>query len=215
MRLTAEGYELSRDDQLTMKIVLTHTEAFPFECYEGNLANGEYARAYLVKFRDTAFPELMFLRESDEFEDCATLESDSSIVEIDNADDIEAWEPVDACEIVAGEHYMPALTRPELLLLKTCLKRGGFNLPLEWRRMAKQLFARFDRDLQGEIQLGTDGQKTNYFPCAFQLRSDFFALEYSALVREVEKEILKFARFHDRLPLLLRLLFRFSRMTLL
>lgn len=103
----------------------------------------------------------MFLRESDEFEDCATLESDSSIVEINNADDIEAWEPVDACEIVAGEHYMPALTRPELLLLKTCLKRGGFNLPLEWRRMAKQLFARFDRDLQGEIQLGTDGQKTN------------------------------------------------------
>ena len=150
-----------KKEKLTMKIVLTHTEAFPFECYEGNLANGEYARAYLVKFRDTAFPELMFLRESDEFEDCATLESDSSIVEIDNADDIEAWEPVDACEIVAGEHYMPALTRPELLLLKTCLKRGGFNLPLEWRRMAKQLFARFDRDLQGEIQLGTDGQKTN------------------------------------------------------
>ena len=53
------------------------------------------------------------------------------------------------------------------------------------------------------------------FPCAFQLRSDFFALEYSALVREVEKEILKFARFHDWLPLVLRLLFRFSRMTLL
>lgn len=26
-----------------MKIVLTHTEEFPFDCYEGNLANGEYA----------------------------------------------------------------------------------------------------------------------------------------------------------------------------
>ena len=116
-----------------MKIVLSHTEEFPFECYEGNLANGEYAGAYLVKFRDTAFPELMFLRESDEFEDCAALENDSSIAEINDADGIEAWEPVDACEIVSGEHYMPALTRPELLLLKTCLKRGGFNLPLEWR----------------------------------------------------------------------------------
>lgn len=144
-----------------MKIVLTHTEGFPFECHEGNLANGEYARAYLVKFRDTAFPELMFLRESDEFEDCATLENDSSIAEINDAGAIEAWEPVDACEIVSGEQYMPALTRPELLLLKTCLKRGGFNLPLEWREMAKQLFERFDRNLQGENQLGTDGQKTN------------------------------------------------------
>lgn len=145
-----------------MKIVLTHTEAFPFECYEGNLANGEYAGAYLVKFRDTAFPELMFLRESDEFEDCATLENEAYIVERDDAGGIEAWEPVDACDIVSGENYMPALTRPELLLLKTCLKRGGFNLPLEWRGMAKQLFERFDRDLQGEIQLGgTDGQKSN------------------------------------------------------
>ena len=133
-----------------MKIVLTHTEGFPFD-----------ARAYLVKFRDTAFPELMFLRESDEFEDCATLENDSSIAEINDAGAIEAWEPVDACEIVSGEQYMPALTRPELLLLKTCLKRGGFNLPLEWREMAKQLFERFDRNLQGENQLGTDGQKTN------------------------------------------------------
>lgn len=149
-------------EKLTMKIVLTHTEAFPFECYEGNLANGEYAGAYLVKFRDTAFPELMFLRESDEFEDCATLENEAYIVERDDADGIEAWEPVDACDIVSGENYMPALTRPELLLLKTCLKRGGFNLPLEWRGMAKQLFERFDRDLQGEIQLGgTDGQKSN------------------------------------------------------
>lgn len=144
-----------------MKIVLSHTEEFPFDCYEGNLANGEYAGAYLVKFRDTAFPELMFLRESDEFEDCAALENDSSIAEINDADGIEAWEPVDACEIVSGEHYMPALTRQELLLLKTCLKRGGFNLPLEWREMAKQLFARFDAELKGEIQLGTDGQKTN------------------------------------------------------
>lgn len=26
-----------------MKIVLSHTEEFPFDCYEGNLANGEYA----------------------------------------------------------------------------------------------------------------------------------------------------------------------------
>ena len=150
-----------KKEKLTMKIVLTHTEAFPFECYEGNLANGEYAGAYLVKFRDTALPELMFLRESDEFEDCATLESDSSIAEINDAEDIEAWEPVDACEIVSGEYYMPALTRPELLLMKTCLKRGGFNLPLEWREMARQLFGRFDAELKGEIQLGTDGQKTN------------------------------------------------------
>lgn len=144
-----------------MKIVLSHTEEFPFDCYEGNLANGEYAGAYLVKFRDTAFPELMFLRESDEFEDCAALENDSNIVEKDQADEIEAWEPIDACEIVSGEHYMPELTRPELLLLKTCLKRGGFNLPLEWRGMARHLFARFDAELKGEIQLGTDGQKTN------------------------------------------------------
>lgn len=150
-----------KKEKLTMKIVLSHTEEFPFECYEGNLANGEYAGAYLVKFRDTAFPELMFLRESDEFEDCAALENDSSIAEINDADGIEAWEPVDACEIVSGEHYMPALTRPEMLLLKTCLKRGGFNLPLEWREMAKQLFGRFDAELKGEIQLGTDGQKTN------------------------------------------------------
>ncbi len=140
-----------------MKIVLTHTEEFPFDCYEGNLANGEYAGAYLVKFKDCAHPELMFVTESQEFEDCCALENGSNIVERDQADEIEAWEPVDACEIASGEHYMPALTRPELLLLKTCLKRGGFNLPLEWRGMAKQLFARFDRDLQGEIQLATDG----------------------------------------------------------
>lgn len=144
-----------------MKIVLTHTEEFPFDCYEGNLANGEYAGAYLVKFKDCAHPELMFVTESQEFEDCCALENGSNIVERDQADEIEAWEPVDACEIATGEHYMPALTRPELLLLKTCLKRGGFNLPLEWRGMAKQLFARFDRDLQGEIQLATDARKSN------------------------------------------------------
>lgn len=148
-------------EKLIMKIVLTHTEEFPFDCYEGNLANGEYAGAYLVKFKDCAHPELMFVTESQEFEDCCALENGSNIVERDQADEIEAWEPVDACEIASGEHYMPALTRPELLLLKTCLKRGGFNLPLEWRGMAKQLFARFDRDLQGEIQLATDDRKSN------------------------------------------------------
>ncbi|WP_370857586.1 hypothetical protein [Parasutterella sp.] len=144
-----------------MKIVLTHTEEFPFDCYEGNLASGLYYGSYLVKFKDCAHPELMFVTESQEFEDCCALENDSNIVERDQADEIEAWEPVDACEIVSGEHYMPSLTRPELLLLKTCLKRGGFNLPLEWRGMAKQLFARFDRDLQGEIQLATDDRKSN------------------------------------------------------
>ena len=56
---------------------------------------------------------------------------------------------------------MPALTRPELLLLKTFLKRGVVNLHLELREMARQLFGRFDAELKGEIQLGTDGQKTN------------------------------------------------------
>ena len=58
-----------------MKIVLTHTEEFPFDCYEGNLANGEYAGAYLVKFKDCAHPELMFVTESQEFEDCCALEN--------------------------------------------------------------------------------------------------------------------------------------------
>lgn len=144
-----------------MKIVLTHTEAFPFECFEANVANGEYAGAYLVKFRDTACPEVMFVTESQEFEDCAALESEADIVEKDCADVIEAWEPIDSCEIASGDHYMPALTRPELLLLKTCLKRGGFNLPLEWREKAKQLFERFDRELQGEIPLDADAQKAN------------------------------------------------------
>ena len=66
-----------------MKIVLTHTEEFPFDCYEGNLANGEYAGAYLVKFKDCAHPELMFVTESQEFEDCCALENGSNIVERD------------------------------------------------------------------------------------------------------------------------------------
>ena len=112
-----------------------------------------------IHFANVTLPGSVLLFDKDE--DCATLENDSSIAEINDADGIEAWEPVDACEIASGEHYMPALTRPELLLLKTCLKRGGFNLPLEWREMARQLFGRFDAELKGEIQLGTDGQKTN------------------------------------------------------
>ena len=144
-----------------MKIVLTHTEEFPFDCYEDNLSNGTYSRCYLVKFRDSACPEVMFVTESQEFEDCAALESEADIVEKDCADEIEAWEPIDSCEIASGDHYMPALTRPELLLLKTCLKRGGFNLPLEWREKAKELFERFDRELQGEIPLDADAQKAN------------------------------------------------------
>lgn len=82
-----------------MKIVLTHTEDFPFDCYEGNLAAGVYYRAYLVKFRDAAYPELMFVTESQEFEDCAALESEANIVERDQADEIEAWEPVESVEV--------------------------------------------------------------------------------------------------------------------
>ena len=70
-------------EKLIMKIVLTHTEEFPFDCYEGNLANGEYAGAYLVKFKDCAHPELMFVTESQEFEDCCALENGSNIVERD------------------------------------------------------------------------------------------------------------------------------------
>ena len=150
-----------KKEKLTTKIVLTHTEEFPFDNYEQNLLDDSLYPAYFVKLVDEAMPRLLLCQESQQYEDCASLSDEDCLLEREDAECIEAWEPIDSYEIVSGEQYIPALTRPELLLLKTCLKRGGFNLPLEWRGMAKQLFERFDRELQGEIQLGTDGQKTN------------------------------------------------------
>lgn len=144
-----------------MKIVLTHTEEFPFDNYEQNVLDDSLYPAYFVKLVDEAMPRLLLCQESQQYKDCASLSDEDCLLEREDAECIEAWEPIDSYEVVSGEQYMPALTRPELLLLKTCLKRGGFNLPLEWRGMAKQLFERFDRDLQGEIQLGTDVRKSN------------------------------------------------------
>lgn len=175
MRLTGEGYELSRDDQLELFLYpllrngRSTQDVSHWDFLRG--INWIFEKSRLTRNVNRAIWQAtipLYWQALHEWkgiptnnENCATLENDSSIAEINDAGAIEAWEPVDACEIVSGEQYMPALTRPELLLLKTCLKRGGFNLPLEWREMAKQLFGRFDAELKGEIQLGTDGQKTN------------------------------------------------------